>query len=79
MLGITTLCHFAECCVLFIVALNAIMLNVIMPNVIMLNVIMLNVIDCAKYNYAELLDLLSEYRNTKNWAFLKQTVNENWR
>ncbi len=48
-LGITTLCHYTECCcaechILFIVMLNVIMLSVIMLNVIMLSVAMQNVI-----------------------------------
>ncbi len=43
-LSVATICHYAECCVLFIVMLNVIMPNVIMLNVVMLNVVMLNVI-----------------------------------
>jgi hypothetical protein len=41
--SITKLCHYAECCVLFIVMLNVIMLSVVMLNVIMLNVVTLKV------------------------------------
>ncbi len=36
--------HYYECCVLFIVMLNAIMFSTVMLNIIMLNVIILNVI-----------------------------------
>jgi hypothetical protein len=32
--SITILCHYAECCVLFIIMLSAIMLNVIMLSVV---------------------------------------------
>ncbi len=42
--SITTLCHYAECSVLFIVFLNVTILSVIKLNVIMLCVVTLNVI-----------------------------------
>ncbi len=44
MLSIRTLCHYAQCRVLFAVTLNLIMLIVIMLNLIMLNVFTLYVI-----------------------------------
>jgi hypothetical protein len=43
-LSIIAICHYAECCDLFIVFLHVVMLSVILLNVIMLNVIMLSVI-----------------------------------
>ncbi len=43
-LSITTLCYYAECCVLFIIMLSVVMLNIVMMNVVMMNVVMLNVI-----------------------------------
>jgi hypothetical protein len=36
------LCHYAECCVLFIVMPNGIMLSVVMLSVVMLSVVILN-------------------------------------
>jgi hypothetical protein len=53
-LGITTLCHYAECrcaeChVLFIVMLNVIMLTVVMLSVIMLNVVVTPAAYAIKY------------------------------
>jgi hypothetical protein len=42
--SITTLCHYAECSVLFIVLLNVTILSVVKLNVIMLCVVTLNVI-----------------------------------
>jgi len=44
-LSITKLCHYAECCIPFIVMLNVITLDVVILNVIMLDVAMLNVIN----------------------------------
>jgi len=43
-LRITTLCHFAECHVLFIIMLNIVMLNIVLLNIVMLSVIMLSII-----------------------------------
>ncbi len=42
--NITTLSHYSECCVLFIVMPNVILLSVVVLNIIMLIVVMLNVI-----------------------------------
>ncbi len=52
-LSIITLCHYAECRVLFITMLNVIMLSVVMLNVVMLSVVMLNVVAPEKtfYNF----------------------------
>jgi hypothetical protein len=36
--------HYYECCVLFIVMLNAIMFSAVMLNIIMLNVVILNAV-----------------------------------
>jgi hypothetical protein len=43
-ISILTLCHYAECRVLFIIMLNASMLKVVMLNVFMLSVAMLSVV-----------------------------------
>ena len=49
-LGITMLCHYAECCILFIVMLNAYMLSDVMLNrehsldIYVLNVAMLSAV-----------------------------------
>ncbi len=37
-------CRYAECLILFIIALNVIMLSVVVPNVIMQRVVILNVV-----------------------------------
>jgi hypothetical protein len=43
-LGIATLCHYAECQILFVVVLNVVMLSIMMLNAIILSVFMLNVV-----------------------------------
>ncbi len=46
----TMLCHYADCCILFIIMLNVkilsdVMVSVVMLSVVMLSVVMLSVVD----------------------------------
>jgi hypothetical protein len=38
------LCHYGECCILFIAMLSVIMLNIIMLSIVVLNAVMLSVV-----------------------------------
>ncbi len=49
-LGITALCYYAECHILFIALLNVILPSIIMLSVVMLNVIKLSVVASKKYH-----------------------------